>query len=307
MNRLLSFVTVMVLAIITSADAQLRITNVEKLPLDTSVEWSSPQFSPSGGLIYFTNSSYDGIWEYSIETKAVRQITSDPQSGYGFTLSPDGKSIAYRRTNIDKRTRERRQEIVKRNLADGTFSIVASGSDVSTPTFSQNNLLYTVGKQTKNLSLQKSSGEIAILGIENTKITLIKGGKKTLLDPFKNGSYIWPSLSPDKRLILAYEMSRGAFICDLQGRVISRLGKRDAPVWTRDGKWIVFMDDKDDGHRILSSDLFCISPDGKKIAQLTSTDGVIEVHPQCSPTANKIVCSTLSGEIYLLTYEEERQ
>jgi Tol biopolymer transport system component len=85
---------------------------------------------------------------------------------------------------------------------------------------------------------------------------------------------------------------------------MNRLGRRDAPSWTRSGNWIVYMDDKDDGHQILSSDLWAVTPDGKSAVQLTTTDRILEMYPQCSPTENKIVCSTMGGEIYLLSYEE---
>jgi Tol biopolymer transport system component len=146
-----------------------------------------------------------------------------------------------------------------------------------------------------------------VLGVEDTKIVLIRNGAKTLFDPLGNGSYIWPSLSPDRTRVLAYEMAHGAFVCDLQGSAVVQLGKRDAPVWTRDGRWIVYMEDKDDGQRVVSSDLFCISADGKRTAQLTNTAGRMEMHPQCSPTGDKIVCSTMDGEIYVLSYKEVGQ
>ncbi len=287
--------------------AQLSITKVEKLPLSSSKEWDAPQFSPDGKRVYFTTADLNGIWEYSIDRRTTRQITADQKCGYGFTFSPDGKKIAYRRTTINKRTHRRTQEIILRNLVDGKASVQASGADLSLPTFTQSNMVYSVGKQVKNLPTVSQAGSVSVLGIEGTKIVLLQNGNRVLFDPLGNGSYIWPSLSPDRTQLLAYEMARGAFVCDLHGTVTSRLGKRDAPVWTRDGKWIVFMEDRDDGQQVLSSDLFCISPDGTRSAQLTDTKDVMEMHPQCSPTENKIVCSTMGGEIYVLSYEEVGQ
>ena len=64
------------------------------------------------------------------------------------------------------------------------------------------------------------------------------------------------------------------------------------------------MDDRDDGEKLLSSDLAAISLDGNTVVQLTS-DKVMEMYPQCSPTENKIACSSADGAIYVLTYEEE--
>ena len=66
------------------------------------------------------------------------------------------------------------------------------------------------------------------------------------------------------------------------------------------------MEDKDDGHKLLSSEIFAVSPDGKMIVPLTSTPGLHEMYPQCSPKENKIVCSTSDGNIVILEYEERQ-
>jgi Tol biopolymer transport system component len=155
----------------------------------------------------------------------------------------------------------------------------------------------------QNLSKTVAIGSIAVAGIENTKIILINNGKKVVFDPLTNGHYIWPSLSPDQKRIVVYELDRGTFVCDIDGTNLQMLGRIDAPSWTRDGKWIVYMNDKDDGHNLISSDIEAISmPDLVKV-QLTSTNDVIELNPICSKTENKILFNTVRGEIIELTYE----
>ncbi|HMK38428.1 MAG TPA: hypothetical protein VK569_03745, partial [Bacteroidota bacterium] len=148
------------------------------------------------------------------------------------------------------------------------------------------------------------AGTVSVLGIEETKIAVLRDGLKSLLDPLGGGSYIWPSLSPDGSSLLAYDMDRGAFVSNPDGSRPLRIGRRDAPAWTRDGKWIVFMADSDDGHAIRSSAIAFISPDGNVIGDLTSGSGRNEMFPQCSPVADAIVCSTLGGEILVITYGE---
>ncbi len=290
----------------SSGQGQITIKRTETLALSQSQIWSHPQFSPAGGVIYFTNLDGNGIWAYSTRTKSVRQITSDPKSGLAFNISNDGKSIIYRRTMLDKSGRTRKQDVILMNLARRSSRVLTSGSDVSIPSFAENAPVYSTKSKTEGLAGTAGTANVSIIGIEETKIAINVNGSKTLLDPLGKGSYIWPALSPDKQQIVAYEMDRGAFICNLRGTVISRLGRRDAPSWTRSGKWIVYMEDRDDGHKLLSSDLFAVSPDGKSVTQLTSTTGVFELHPQCSPTENKIVCSTSDGNILVLEYEERQ-
>lgn len=283
----------------SAADAQIRITRTEKLPLSSSRHWASPQFSPSGGSVFYTDTDGNGIWEYTLRTRTARRITSDARSGLSYSISQNGQSLAYRRTVQERPVRK--QAVVLINLSRRTSSVIESGPDVSMPVFSANTPVYTIKSSTRGLS---GATGVTVLGIENTKIAISTNGKKTILDPLGNGSYIWPLLSPNKRQLVVYDMDRGAFVCDVNGSNVTMIGKRDAPSWTRSGNWIVFMDDRDDGHRLLSSDLAAVSPDGKSVVQLTSTAAMFEMNPSCSPTENKIVCNAADGSIVILEYEE---
>jgi Tol biopolymer transport system component len=293
-----------VLLMAAAASAQIRVTTIERLPLPAGQEWSNPIFSPDGAAIYFTTSSYDGIWKYSRTDNAVTEITRDPTSGYGFTVSSDGSQIAYRRSTYDARTHERTQEAIVVDGATLSARIAASGSDVSLPVFTHNAVVVSTGGVMHMPVMAKSaSASTELLGIEDQKISLLKNGTKVHLDPLGSGSYCWPSLSADQQKIVAYDTRQGTFTCDLNGNILARLGRRDGAVWTRDGKWLVFMDDKDDGRRILTSDICMISSDGRTMLQLTSTPDVLEMNPACSPVENKIVCNG-NGAIYVISYEE---
>lgn len=287
--------------------SQVTALKIEKLPLPTNEEWSYPVFSPDGKKIYFTNSSYNGIWEYTPSTNKLRQITNAPGSGYDFTISDDSRILVYRKTIFNEQTRERIQELFQVDLLNLSSKKIVTGSDIYNPTIVRNKIIFSEGFETKNLEKVNLTNETKVIGIENTKIVILHNGVRKVLDPFGNGSYIWPSISPDKTKLVAYEIDRGAFVCDLNGNILARLGRANAPVWTRDGKYIVYMDDKDDGHFILSSEIMAITPDGKEKFQLTSTPNVIELYPSTSPIEDKIVCSSLSGEIFLIHYKEVKQ
>jgi Tol biopolymer transport system component len=286
--------------------AQLKSLKVETLPLEKSRSWSQPCWSPDGKTIFYTASDFDGIWAYStVEGKTV-QITSDKGSGYGFSISDDGARIAWRRTLSGALPGERLQEAVVRNIADGTSSLLVSGKSISLPSFVRSDVVYSVGNQLQGVTAGvQPAGTVSILGIEETKIAILRDGVKSLIDPLGNGSYVWPSLSPDGSKLVAYEMDRGAFVAGPDGSHAVRIGRRDAPVWTRDGRWLIYMADKDDGHALRSSEIAYVSPDGNVSGVLTQQSRRIEMYPRCSPVADAIVCSTLEGEILVITYREE--
>jgi Tol biopolymer transport system component len=298
-------VVVFLTVLSASAGAQVRVTAVERLALSAETDWAYPRFAPDGSKLFVTSSNHDGIWEYPLVTRKLRQITADQNAGYGIALSADGSQIAYRRTAADARKGQRRQEVVVMDLRTGSARVVLAGKDVSVPAFSRRGAPYAMVQQSLKGTASLGLSDIAILGIENTRIVMQKGGKKVLLDPLGHGSYIWPSLSPDGTRIVACDIMHGAFVCDLDGNVLVRLGKRDAPAWTRDGRWIVYMDDRDDGRRVVSSDLYAVSADGKTTIRLTDTEDLLEMEPQCSPTEDKIACSTLNGPVLLISYKED--
>lgn len=299
-----TFCTALVLMSSALGNAQIRIVKEHQLPLDRAKVWSNPQFSVDGAKVYFTSSGYNGIWCYSLADATVHQITDDSAAGYGFALSADGKMIAYRRTVANRGARTRLQHIVVRDLRDGSTTIVATGDNLSLPAWTRAGMVYSVNASVKNIEFSRAETKPLLLGIENTKIALVVNGRKRVLDPLGKGSYIWPALSPDGKRIVATEMPRGAFVCTPQGEVIATLGKRNGAVWTRSGRWLVYMRDADDGHVIVSSDLFAVSPDGKRTIQLTSTRDRHEMNPACSPSSNMIACDTPEGEIFLCWYEE---
>lgn len=292
-----------ILLVVWPLEAQPRVTSIEELPLGIDRAWQNPKFSPSGKSVFYTSSNFHGIWEFSLDSRTIRQVTSDPHSGYGYIISQDGKTIAYRTTTILP-SRRRKQQVVLKDIAEAEPTVVDSGEDLSTPAFASGKLLYSKSGQMREANIEHSTDNIEILGIENTKIALLRGLEKMVLDPFGSGSYIWPSLSPDKKSLVAYEMGRGTFVAHLDGTVITMLGRRDSPSWTHDGKWIAYMDGKDDGHRILASDIFLISPDGAETHRLTATEDSIELDPRCSPTQKKIVYHTVEGNIFILTYTD---
>ena len=282
--------------------SQIRVVSIEKVNLPEKVYSYQAKFSPDGKSIFFSNNYFSGIWRYNIDEKTTQEITADGFSGFGFDISPAGDKIAYRRTTYQGTNRT--QEIVEKDLNINSTNVIESAQNISTPVYYNGKAISS--KSIADIpSVQAVTDEVKLLGIENTKIAIIKNGKKEILDPLGNGSYIWPSLSPDGKTIVAVDISQGAFLCTTDGNVTQMLGIRNAPAFTHDGKWIVYMLDRDDGHRIISSNIYAVSADGQITIQLTNDDN-INLNPVPSVTENKIAFSTLDGELFILSYEEIR-
>ena len=294
----LSLIPALFLVPLTNVSAQVKIVSVEKIPLGTSHPWAHGQFSPNGRTVYFSTLSYDGIWSYDIDSRQMTTITEDTGAGYEFAVSMDERIITYRRT-IRQSPGARNQQIVEKHLDTGIEEIRMSGRSIAPPGPAER----FAGSQ--GAALQKSTSTSIAVKVDKTKMSILRDGRATILDPYEGGRYIWPSLSPLSDKIAAYEMGKGLFVCDLEGTVLAHLGKYSAPSWTFDGAWVVAMKDRDDGYRLVSSDLVFLSPDGQTVVQLTATPDRLELNPNCSPAGRTIVFHTPNGELYLLTYEDE--
>lgn len=283
---------------------QLKVTSIEKVPIPSNERWSNPIFSPSGKEIFVTNESYNGIWQYSLSSKLLKVITTDEKSGYNFVISDDGQKIAYRRTVVEGDHISRIQEVVELDLQSLSKNVLNRGNSISTPVFNRNTVTTLEKISMQKVPSRIMNNTIQVVGIEETKIVLLENGMKKIFDPFKNGSYIWPQLSPDKKKIVAVEMGHSTFVCDIDGSNIIFLGRLNAPQWDRSGFWLIGMEDVDDGHRLISSNIFAKSFDGKQSINLTETFAGIAMYPSCSAVENKIIFNTPDGNVFVLMYEE---
>jgi len=274
--------------------SQIKITSQRVIAEKDSIEFGYPIFSKDGKQIYFTTLDYKDIWQSTTEIINPRKVVEGELIGYGFSVSDNGNLIAYRKTTWNGNSRI--QENFVKDISKNNTSLISFGEELQLPKFE---LLPTKSKT--EFGISQKSASIILTGIVDEKIQIIANGKSKIIDPIKNGKYIWPKLSPDNKFLVAYELSEGLIIFDLNGKLISKLGYFDAPSWTKDGKWIICHKEKDENDSIISSDLFAISVNGKKVIQLTNTDQ-IELYPETSFTVNEIVCHTKNGKIILFNF-----
>ncbi|MCP4727464.1 MAG: hypothetical protein GY863_20670 [bacterium] len=94
-------------------------------------------------------------------------------------------------------------------------------------------------------------------------------------------------LSRDKRSII-YQYNGFLNIYSFDTKTKDQLVLGGDGKWSPDDKYIIYAVTKDDGHRILESDLFIMRNDGTNVTQLTSTSDLWEALPSFSPDGKKI-------------------
>ena len=85
----------------------------------------------------------------------------------------------------------------------------------------------------------------------------------------------------------------------MEGDNVVSLGKLSSPVWL-DNQWIVGMDDKDDGEKLLSSVLVAVTVDGKIRQTIETPEGKMAMYPAASADGKRIACNTENGELFII-------
>jgi Tol biopolymer transport system component len=147
--------------------------------------------------------------------------------------------------------------------------------------------------------LLKGAGDDTFVVIEDLVPVLYAGGERKPLRPNGDGYYIWVSLSPDKTKIVYSFQGQNTFICNREGRILYDAGKINAPKWLNDNI-IIGMDDKDDGHRVVSSEIVYYSLPAEKRSYLTATGTRSEMYPFPVSGGKKLAFCTDGGEIYIM-------
>jgi Tol biopolymer transport system component len=175
-------------------------------------------------------------------------------------------------------------------------------------TYQKNDQLYSFNIRNQKKNNHEISETEPLVTLEKGEMVIYNHNSKSKLQPLGEGHYIWPSLSPDKERLLFTKTGDGTYISDLAGDIKFSLGYANDPKWSPDGKWIVYMVDKDDGHQYLSSEIYITDIKGQNRVRITEGKS-IDMYPTWSPDGNKIAFHTNQGDVYLvhLKFEEGDQ
>ena len=292
------------------AQQKLKVIKVEPLTGKEQGEFYFPQLTPDGSRIIFTRSRFTGLFVFDLSTGKIQTLNDEIGAGYDFQISPDGQFVVYR--SFSFKNGRKYYSLKQQNLQDKTVTVLEKESrELSPPRILGNRVVYLRNEQplvkTVSPKLQKTnvaSGKTVF--VRNRTIIVVDGLNKRELKPLGDGIYLWPRLSPDGTKLVFTFAGDGTYISDLEGNILTRIGYANAPVWSPDGKWIAYMVDHDNGHFYTDSEIFISSADGKQKIQVTNTKNVIEMYPNWgSKDLNKLVFSSLQGQIFLATLKSE--
>ncbi len=298
-----AFVFLLLVSLALSASGQeLRIRSVTKVRPQDNGTYMLTGTVPGSRFLLVTAEGYKGLSLMDTRRGKIRQISSDPGAGYEPAITEDGKSVIYRSDIFAEQ--KKYTSLYKYDLVTGeTSTLLDKERGVMPAAVSGNRILIKSENksrvETSGSELLKSTGDDIFVVIEDLVPVLYAGGERRPLRPSGDGYYIWVSLSPDKSKIVYSFQGRNTFICNKEGRILYDAGKINAPKWLND-YIIIGMDDKDDGHRVVSSEIVYYSLPAEKRSYLTDTGNRTEMYPFPFSGGKKLAFCTDKGEIFIM-------
>ncbi|MDO4511468.1 MAG: hypothetical protein Q4B68_06605 [Bacteroidales bacterium] len=276
MKKKLLLASAMMLSM-SSLMAQSSAAGEPRLFIKSSQSLMAPVWSPDGSKIAVTGDNYIGIWVANADGSNLNQVSDALGAGYKMNWA-DAATIVSTPYQVENSMRMMRIENV--NVETGQIKQVAAA---------EHNFRRSKAMKTTSL-LQIMVDQPA----EATKLipSLAKYAGKMVLNP---------ALSPDGKKIAFQIVSKGLFVCDVDGENLKAFGKGAYPSWAPNSKNLMFARLQDNGERFTSSDLYCVNTETGVENCLTANSDVIPVTLAVSPDGTKVAFDNdVDGNIYVI-------
>lgn len=242
----------------------------------------------------------------TVTVSAPQQLLRGVETSvYNPKISPDGTQIVFN-TDVN-------HGLKVYSLTDGVTSTIEKGDEmVLGVNYAPNGAVayqtacYTGAKLMRtDKTYGNAEAQRVAVEVSGSTLQVTVDGKVSTYSPVDcYAGYLSASVSPNGKFILFQAAGKGAFVCDLKGRIVASLGKYELPAWCGND-YVVVQNATDDGHQYHSSQVLMIKADGSETIELTKPVSMT-FNPSASADGSKVVYNTIDGRLFLLNITIEK-
>jgi hypothetical protein len=280
----------------------IKVTATKTILPQNNEEYTISGISPDNKDLLVCKPYYTGLYLINIRNGQTSTVTNLPGTGYQPAFSSDGRYLLYRSDDFSEK--KRYSTIYKLDLATGdTDVLVRKGRNVSPPVVVGKDIAYSIDGREKTTGFDwKFFGhpiEKTYVQLEDLTPVLWTDGIDRKFKPGGEGSYIWVSLSPNRKMMVYYLVGKGAFVCDLRGRTLLSAGDLKNPGWLGN-KYITGVAPHNGSAISTVTDVVAFSVKTGQRTVLTNTPQVNERNPIPSQKGRHIAFQTTTGALKVI-------
>ena len=298
MKKLIIIAVLLINISIAAFSQQASIIRQYELDLPGKSPAFYPVLNAVGDKLLYSSDAYTGLSLYDLKTNKNTIISTEAGAGYEPVFGNNDSHVFYHKTSFVNNRRLDAMESFDFGKSEKKL-MLSPRRNLKLVKPYRNGFLVSTDKNILKVTFGKTAKEnLNYVTTEDLKIILFNNDKLTVLNPLNvpESRYLWVSLSPDNQKILFTAAGKGTYVCDLNGKVVSKLGFLNAPVWYNDN-FVVGMEDKDDGHIVISSKVVIVNIYSLQKLQISKVSE-IAMYPTAS-AQGKIAYNTMTGKICL--------
>lgn len=297
------FLLVIVIFIVSFAQS---ISIVEPITLlaEGNEQYLMPRISPDGNFVAFGGENHQGI--YLIDYKGLNKtkISNELAAGWNIQWSPKSNELATRENYYNAEIKSKLSAVVLYDINGNKYSLTEKVNDISMPAwnFDGSKVYYisAIGLVTNSKISESTTDEFFF--IDNNKFISSKNFScMPELNSNIKGTILTAVWSPNKSKLAIEVAGFGLLIWDCNTSKLYDFGEGEAPSWINN-EYLTYMLTRDDGYRILSSEIYIRKYDGSDIQNLTVDFDEPAYYPSSS-LDGRIVFNSESGKIYKIKIE----
>lgn len=239
-----------------------RVANARSITSKEQGEFVSPRWSPDGLELLVSRPGFTGLFTVGANGGDVTQLTAKEGIGFGADWNEAGE--------IDTRSNDGERQ--KFN-PDGTPA--------------------------DSVSIEEDSSRVGTFTKDDTVFYRPAPGEAPVALTTGEDRYFGGVLSPDGKHMVYNGLHTGLYVKPVDGSAPPvHLGIGTEPRWLPDSSGVVYQVTSDDGHNLMSGDLYTATVNGETVSNLTQTDNSIELSPSVSPDGTRIAFEA-DGQIYV--------